>query len=142
MLCILIKKTQTLEDLMKLGNKHQIQSSLYELEQQGFITRKVQKGEEMNIFSYEFNRTKILFKIQRELESSYENYKKQQEYYAANVLFYCEKCKNLFEYTRAMENSFKCCDEPLHSFDSAGVLKNLIENMAYIEDKLKALAKI
>lgn len=142
MICILIKKTQTLEELMTLGNKHQIQSSLYELEQEGFITRMVQKGEEMNIFSYEFNRTNLLFKIQKELEASYESYKQQQKYYTSNMLFYCDKCKNLFEYTSAMENSFRCCDEQLQSFDSTEVVENLMANMAYVKEKLKSLAKI
>ena len=142
MICILIKKTQTLEELMTLGNKHQIQSSLYELEQEGFITRKVQKGEEMNIFSYEFNRASLLFKIQKELEDNYEKYKEQRDYYNANVLFYCKKCNKLFEYTSAMENTFQCCGEPLQSFDSSEAIKNLTANMAYIEVKLNSFAKI
>lgn len=142
MMSILIKKTQTLEELMQLGNKHQIQSSLYELEQEGFITRKVQKGEEFNIFSYEFNRASLLFKIQKELEDNYEKYKEQRDYYNANVLFYCKKCNKLFEYTSAMENTFQCCGEPLQSFDSSEAIKNLTANMAYIEVKLNSFAKI
>ncbi|MDD1779397.1 MAG: hypothetical protein LUQ65_14640 [Candidatus Helarchaeota archaeon] len=142
MIGILIKKTQTLEELMELGNKHQIQSSLYELEQEGFITRLVQKGEEMNIFSYEFNRATILFKIQKELEDHYRKYKQQRDYYTSNVLFSCKKCNKLFEYTTAMENAFQCCGEPMQSFDNSETLKNLTANMTYIEDKLKSFAKI
>ena len=139
MISLLIKKTRTLEKLMELGTKHAVQSSLYDLEQGGFITRKIKE----NIFSYEFNRTKILFKIQKDLETSHRELKQQMDFYSTNdCLFLCQVCKGLYEYTKAMESGFSCCGQRLSSFDSSQVIQKLSQNMAFIENKLNSLSKI
>ncbi|NVM55148.1 MAG: hypothetical protein HWN66_15690 [Candidatus Helarchaeota archaeon] len=139
MLSLVIKKTRTLERLMELGTKHAVQSSLYDLEQEGFITRKIKE----NIFSYEFNRIKILFKIQKDLESNHRRLKDEMDFYRANdCLFLCKSCKNMYEYTKAMENGFRCCGERMNSFDSTEIVQNIMKNMSYLENKLNSLSKI
>lgn len=139
MLSLIIKKTRTLEKLMELGTKHAVQSSLYNLEQNGFITRKVKE----NIFSYEFNRTKILFKIKKDLETRYQQIKDVKDYYISNdCLFVCSHCKQLFDYAKAMEHGFICCGARISSFDSTSIVQNLMDKMVFIEEKLKALSKI
>ncbi len=55
-----IRKTRTLEKLMELGTKHAVQSSLYDLEQMGFITRKIRTENELNIFYYVFTKLNII----------------------------------------------------------------------------------
>ena len=141
---LLIKKTRTLDKLMELGTKHAVQSSLYDLEQEGFITRKIRSDGESNIFYYVFNRSKLLFKIQKDLENNYQKIKEKMNYYTSNSnsLFYCNKCNKLFEYTAAIERAFKCCDEALNSFDTKEIVHKLKTDIAYIEDKLNNLAKI
>ena len=67
----------------------------------------------------------------------------EKAFYTSNdCLFYCDHCKNLYEYTKAMENGFICCEERVKSFDSDAIVQGLLEKMAYIEDKLGALSKI
>jgi len=139
MLSLLIKKSpRTLETLMELGSKHAVQSSLYDLEQEGFITRRIKE----NIFSYEFNRAQILFKIKKTLETTYEKLNEDRNYYTTNVLFHCKICNKLFEYTYAMEHAFKCCGEQMNSFDSSRVIREIMENMTFIESKLSAFDKV
>jgi len=136
---LLVKKTRTLEKLMELGSKHAVQSSLYDLEKWGFITRHIKE----NIYSYEFNRSKVLFKIQKDLETTYHRLQKEIEYYTKNdCLFICQSCKNLYDYAKAMENGFICCTSRLNSFDPAADIQKIRKQMIYIEDKLNSLAKL
>ncbi|MFX1293939.1 MAG: hypothetical protein ACFFD2_03630 [Promethearchaeota archaeon] len=139
---LLIKKSRTFERLMELGTKHAVQSSLYDLEQEGFITRRIRTENETNIYYYIFNRTKLLFKIQKDLEENHRKMKEIMEFYTSNYLFYCDHCKKLFEYSEAMEAAFGCCGDKMISFDSTDIIQKITDNMAYIERKLDSLAKI
>lgn len=140
MLGLIIKKSRTLEKLMELGTKHAVQSSLYDLEQEGFITRKIRNEKETNVYYYVFNRSKLLFKIQKDLETNYEKMKEKMEFYSSNYLFYCGHCKKLFEYAEAMENAFRCCQAQMKSFDASEIVQKITENMAYLQSKLNSLS--
>jgi len=142
MLSLLIKKSRTLDKLMELGTKHAVQSSLYDLEHEGFITRRIKSEKDQNIYYYVFNRTKMLYKIQRDLEEKYRKMNEIMEYYTSNYLFYCHHCNRLYDYTGAMENAFNCCNDRMKSFDSSEIVKKIAKNMAYIKEKLEALSKI
>ncbi|TFG05675.1 MAG: hypothetical protein EU536_01425 [Promethearchaeota archaeon] len=135
---LLIKKTRTLEKLMELGTKHAVQSSLYDLEQEGFITRHVKE----NVYSYEFNRKKILFKIRKDLEMNYGDLQAQKKFHTLNdCLFTCNSCHKLYDYAKAMENGFLCCNNRVTSFDSSAIMQEIDEKMSFIAQKLNSLTK-
>ncbi len=143
MLTLLIKKSpRTLEKLMELGTKHAVQSSLYDLEHEGFINRKIKNEKDTNIYYYNFNRTKLLYKIQKDLEENYEKMKEQRNFYTSQYLFYCNQCNKLYDYAEAMESAFNCCGITMKSFDATDNVQILDDNIAYIEDKLKSLSRI
>jgi len=143
MLELLIKKSRTLDRLMELGTKHAVQSSLYDLEQEGFITRRIKATKDTNVYYYIFNRSKLLFKIQKDIEDKNKRLKDIMEYYSSNYLFYCQNCEKIYEYSEAMERAFKCCDNgQMQSFDTTEIVQKITWNMAYLNDKLQSLAKI
>ncbi len=136
---LLIKKTRTLEKLMEFGTKHAVQSSLYDLERGGFINRHIKE----NIYSYSFNRTKILFKIKRDLETNFAQLKKEKDYYTSNdCLFLCTTCKQSYDYMKAMESGFMCCNIHLKNFDSTQEVQKIMEAMSYLQGKLDSYAKL
>jgi transcription initiation factor IIE alpha subunit len=143
MLELLIKKSRTLDRLMELGTKHAVQSSLYDLENEGFITRKIKAEKETNVYYYIFNRNKLLFKIQKDIEDKSQRFQDIMKFYSSNYLFFCQQCEKLYEYAEAMEQAFKCCnDQQMQSFDTTEILQKITKNMAYLNDKLQSLAKI
>ena len=142
MLGLLIKKSRTLEKLMELGTKHAVQSSLYDLEQEGFITRKIKYEKETNVYYYVFNRAKLIFKIHKDLENNYQKLREIKDFYSSNYLFFCNQCEKLFEYAEAMESAFTCCDQKMISFDATEIVQKITENMTYLKGKLSSLSKI
>ena len=136
---LLIKKTRTLEKLMELGTKHAVQSSLYDLEWGGFINRHIKE----NIYSYTFNRGKILFKIKRDLETKHKRLEEEKKYYTSNdCLFVCDMCKQLYDYMKAMEGGFMCCSEHLKNVDTTQEVQKIMEKMTYLKGKLNSFAKL
>lgn len=133
----LVKRSHKLEDLLTLGEKA-IRSCLYNLEQEGFISRKT---EDDKIY-YVFDRSKILFKIQKELEETYEKLEEKRKFYTSNTIFYCDSCKKRFKYIAASEKDFDCCGETMKPFDATETLQNITKFIAFIKDKLESLEKI
>lgn len=133
----LIQREYSIEDLIKIGTKA-VQSSLYDLEQEGFITREIQNGQP----HYKFNRTNLFFKIQKELEEIYENLIERKKYLSINTLFLCESCQNKLNYTQAIEKDFQCCGIMMKSLDTKEILQNIMKYMAIVENKLESLGKI
>lgn len=133
----LIRRPRNFEDLLKLGDRA-IRNCLYNLEQEGFLARRI---EDEKIF-YKFDREKAIFKIRKDMEDYYVKLEKMRKLYSKNTLFECDTCKSLYDYPESMEMGFKCCGKKLNPYNPGKIIQNIIKNIAYVEEKLNYFEKI
>lgn len=133
----LVKRSHTTDDLFRIGKKA-IRTCLYDLEKEGFLTRKTKDDS----LIFEFNRSKILFKIKKDLENNHKKLKEMEKIFSKGPIFRCNVCGTFFNYTEAMEKDFQCCAQKLKSFEKTKILRKISQKLVFIEDKLDLLNEI
>ncbi|WP_423792325.1 transcription factor E [Methanocaldococcus indicus] len=141
---VLLEKGESKEDELAkaLGIKlNTLRKLLYKLYDARLVDYKKWKEEDRNWYYYTWKPTleKLPYIAKKKLKELINNLKEKLEYEKNNIFFYCPKCNIRFTFDEAVDLNFVCpgCGGLLDSFDNSRIIKELEEQIKFLEDELK-----